>query len=392
MVSRRRELVQRRFAWSSIAENYSTFLEQLCDPAFSMSPATSPAQKLEDVGVVVIGRNEGQRLIRCLESVKGKTGALIYVDSASEDQSVANARRIGAEVVELDANVPFTAARARNAGVERIKDIAPDVEFVQFLDGDCELRPSWLGRARQEFDADMALAAVCGRRRERFPHRSIYNRLMDLEWDTPIGPAKSVGGDAMFRLEPFGPARGFDPSIMAGEEPQLCLRLRHAEWKILRVDSEMTLHDAAITRLGQWWRRQVRGGYGAMDVYSRFQIGGERLFARQTQSAVMWAVWWPAAVIVAGIIGLAVEQPETGLVAAILVFLALPLQIARLSARALARGVRPRTALAYGALTMLSKWAWFQGQMQYRRDRMQGKKLRLIEYKQPAPQSVGAAR
>jgi cellulose synthase/poly-beta-1,6-N-acetylglucosamine synthase-like glycosyltransferase len=196
----------------------------------------------------------------------------------------------------------------------------------------------------------------------------------------------------MFRLEPFGPARGFDPSIMAGEEPQLCLRLRHAEWKILRVDSEMTLHDAAITRLGQWWRRQVRGGYGAMDVYSRFQIGGERLFARQTQSAVMWAVWWPAAVIVAGIIGLAVEQPETGLVAAILVFLALPLQIARLSARALARGVRPRTALAYGALTMLSKWAWFQGQMQYRRDRMQGKKLRLIEYKQPAPQSVGAAR
>jgi glycosyltransferase involved in cell wall biosynthesis len=392
MISRRRDLVQRRFAWSGIAQNYSSFLEQLCDPALSPASAKSSDGKLEDVGVVVIGRNEGQRLVRCLESVKGKTAAVVYVDSASKDQSVANAKRIGAEVVELEKGVPFTAARARNAGVERLKDIAPDVEYVQFLDGDCELRPSWLSRARQEFDADMSLAAVCGRRRERFPHRSIYNRLMDIEWDTPIGPAKSIGGDAMFRLEPLGSARGFDPSVMAGEEPQLCLRLRHAEWKILRVDAEMTLHDAAITRFGQWWRRQVRGGYGAMDVYRRFQIDGERLFARQTQSAIMWAAWWPVAVIVAGFIGLVVGTPQAGAIAAIIVFLALPLQILRLSIKAFARGVRPRTALAYGALTMLAKWAWFRGQLQYRRGLARGERAQLIEYKQPSPQSAGAAR
>ncbi len=390
-VLRRRQLVQRRFAWSGIAEQYSTFLSQLCDPAFAPASANSPAGQLDDVGVVVIGRNEGQRLVRCLESVRGKTAALVYVDSASRDQSVANARRIGADVVELDASAPFNAARARNEGVERLKEIAPDVEYVQFLDGDCELRPSWLARARQEFNADMTIAAVCGRRRERFPHRSIYNRLMDLEWDTPIGPAKSVGGDAMFRLDPFSSARGFDRTVMAGEEPQLCLRLRHADWKIMRLDAEMTLHDAAITRFGQWWRRQVRGGYGAMDVYSRFRMDGERLFARQTQSTIIWAVWWPATVIVAGIVGLAAGGLEAGEIAAMILLLAMPLQIARLSAKAFVRGIPPRTALAYGALTMVSKLAWFQGQMQYRRDRMRGGKSRSIEYKQPAPRPAKAA-
>ena len=51
-----------------------------------------------------------------------------------------------------------------------------------------------------------------------------------------------------------------------------------------------------------------------------------------------------------------------------------------------ARGVRRRspdakTALAYGALTMIGKWANVIGQRQYRRDRAAGRNTRLIEYK-----------
>jgi len=344
------------------------------------------------LGAVAIGRNEGERLRGCLTSLAGRVRQVVYVDSGSTDASAELARSLGAEVVELDSSSPFTAARARNAGVERLKAIAPDVAYVQFVDGDCELRPSWPDRARRELEADAKLAAVCGRRRERFPERSIYNRLMDLEWDTPIGPAKSVGGDAMFRLEAFESAGGFDASLMAGEEPQLCMRLRHSQWRLLRVDAEMTLHDAAMTRFGQWWRRQVRGGYGAMDVYRRFEVGGERLFGKPTRSATMWAVGWPAAVIAAGLMGRAIGPSAAGWVAAMLVFLAMPLQMARLSARAMARGVGPRTALAYGAMTMLGKWVWFWGQIQYRRGQARGERLQLIEYKQAASKSAGAAR
>ena len=44
------------------------------------------------------------------------------------------------------------------------------------------------------------LAIVCGRLRERFPEQSIYNRLCDMEWDTPVGETKACGGIAMMRV------------------------------------------------------------------------------------------------------------------------------------------------------------------------------------------------
>jgi cellulose synthase/poly-beta-1,6-N-acetylglucosamine synthase-like glycosyltransferase len=308
---------------------------------------------------------------------------VIYVDSGSSDGSVASAGSAGAQVVELDRDTPFSAARARNAGVDCLVATAPQARFVQFVDGDCEVRTGWIARARAELAANPKLAAVCGRRRERFPHRSIYNRLIDMEWDTPIGAAKSVGGDAMFRLEAFAAVGGFDPSVMAGEEPQLCLRLRNEGWKILRIDAEMTLHDAAILQWGQWWRRAVRSGYGALDVYTRFPINGERLFARSTRSAQLWAIGWPVAVVVAACFAWQ---------AAVLVALALPAQILRLGLRALRRGKSPSTALAYGALTMIGKWAWVVGQFRYRRDRAAGHTGRLIEYKRPAPAAAEVAR
>jgi len=379
VASRRREMARRRFAWDGIADQYSQFFRALVEqiPAQSQEPCQS------DVGVVAIGRNEGSRLLRCLQSVTGRAATVIYVDSGSSDGSVPAARAIGADVVELDRQAPFTAARARNAGVDRLLAISPQTRFVQFVDGDCEVRPDWIARARRELAADAKLAAVCGRRRERFPRRSIYNRLIDMEWDTPIGPARSVGGDAMFRLETFGAVGGFDPTVMAGEEPQLCLRLRHAGWKLLRVDAEMTLHDAAMLRWGQWWRRQVRSGYGALDVYTRFPIGGERLFAKPTRSAVLWALVWPVAIVVAACFAWQ---------AAVIVALALPVKMLRLAFSAFRRGKSPTTALAYGVLTMIGKWPWFVGQLRYRRDRATGKTGRLIEYKPPAAATAEVAR
>ena len=100
------------------------------------------------VGVVVIGRNEGERLRRCLESVRGAAQAIVYVDSGSTDGSVALATGLGATVVALDMRRPFTAARARNEGMRRLQAIAPDLVFVQFVDGDCEMVAGWLPLAR----------------------------------------------------------------------------------------------------------------------------------------------------------------------------------------------------------------------------------------------------
>jgi GT2 family glycosyltransferase len=336
---------------------------------------------MNDVGVIAIGRNEGERLRRCLASVTGPGMPVVYVDSASTDGSAALARSMGADVVELDMSLPFSAARARNEGFERLMRVAPATRLVQFVDGDCEVVDGWIERAARELAARADVAVVCGRRRERFPEKSIYNRLADVEWETPVGEAKSCGGDAMMRVEAFRSVGGFDPSVVAGEEPELCQRLREKGHKVVRVDAEMTLHDSDILRFGQWWKRAVRSGYGGLDVARRFRRGTDGLFVRQVRSARVWGFGWPAAVVLGG----ATAWPTAGGFAAaivtLLIALLLPLQMARLAIRYRTRVSGWSTAVGYGVLTMLGKWASLIGQVRYLRDRSAGRHARLIEYK-----------
>jgi GT2 family glycosyltransferase len=352
---------------------------------------------LNDVGVVAIGRNEGERLRRCLASLDrfGDGLARVYVDSGSNDGSVDLARSMGVEVVELDMTRPFSAARARNAGFARLKEFAPEVRHVMFVDGDCEVDEGWLDRGRAELEARPKAAVVCGRRREIDPARSVYNRLADLEWDTPVGEAFACGGDSMIRVEAFEGVGGFDPTAAAGEEPQLCQRLREAGWQVWRVDAEMTRHDLGMTRFRQWWRRQYRVGYNGLDIATRFP-GEGNIFARGLIRSRIWAIGWPLAVVVAGLVGWLVGGVAIGLIMAGLVLLVMPLQMLRLAAKVRKRVDSPRTALAFGVLTMLAKWADLAGQIGYVRDRRGGRMARLIEYKRAedsgdAPPAVARA-
>lgn len=364
---------------------------------------------MDGIGVVVIGRNEGERLRRCLDSVL-RAGApashVAYVDSASTDDSVAFARGLGVEVVELDMSVPFSAARARNAGYDRLAARHPDLRFIQFVDGDCELRDGWLERGARELNDRPDAAVVFGRVRERFPDASVYNRLADLEWDVPVGEVTACGGIAMMRAEAFRAAGRFDPTVVAGEEPELCQRLRDNGWKVFRVDAEMVWHDSAMLSFRQWWRRSVRGGYGWMDVVARFGPGPGGSFFKQIKSAREWTIGWLLVLLVW--IGTAfwnrwdIERRWLGssdaaspaLRAAFwagLVVLAVPLlNMLRLAWKA-RRKLPPRHALAYGALTMLGKWANVVGQLRWLRDRRAGRPARLIEHKAPPAPARPAA-
>ncbi len=188
---------------------------------------------IEQLGLVVIGRNEGNLLRQCLLSAIAQVAQIVYVDSGSTDDSVSMARSLGVDIVELDLSQPFTAGRARNEGFFYLIQKYPHLKLVQFVDGDCEIVAKWLQTAEQTLGTQANLAIACGRRRERFPKQSIFNRLCDLEWDTPIGETKACGGDFMVRVSAFQQVQGFDPALIAGEEPELCIRLRQQEWKIL---------------------------------------------------------------------------------------------------------------------------------------------------------------
>lgn len=324
------------------------------------------------VGVVAIGRNEGERLRRCLASVVGRAAIVVYVDSGSTDGSVDAERKLGAEVVELDLSVPFTAARARNAGFARLLEILPDIEFVQFVDGDCEIDANWLATGIAVLQAEPRLAVVCGRRRERFPERSIYNRLCDLEWDTPVGDAAACGGDALFRAAAFAAVDGFDASLIAGEEPELCVRLRERGWKIRRLDAEMTLHDAAMTRWRQWWKRAVRAGHAYAEGAALHGDPPERHWVREVRSNWVWGFVVPS-------IAIGFAWPTHGWSLLLLVgFVVLAWRVLR--------GARRRCwcvtdALAYAVFTVLGKFPMALGQLQFCCNRVAGRRSRLIEYK-----------
>jgi glycosyltransferase involved in cell wall biosynthesis len=336
------------------------------------------------VGAVVIGRNEGERLRRCLESLVGGVNLVVYVDSGSSDGSLELARQMGLLTIELDRSVPFTAARARNEGLLRLLDAAPALEFVQFVDGDCEIDSGWLARAEREIAADSGLAVVCGRRRERYPERSVYNLLCDLEWDTPIGPATSCGGDAMMRVEAVRAVNGYDPSLIAGEEPDLCFRMRGRGWRVLRIAAEMTVHDAAMTRLSQWWRRELRAGHAFAEGAARNGGGAERYFQRNVASNWIWGLGVPATAI-----ALALPTAGVSLALSSLLYARLGFRIYRTARK---RSVSPAHARLYAQYCLLGKLPQALGQSLYWFRRITGRDGRLIEYKEPGRPSTDAPR
>lgn len=319
-------------------------------------------------GAVAIGRNEGERLKQCLKSLS-KAIVIVYVDSGSSDGSVQWARGRGVDVVNLDMGSPFTAARARNAGFRRLRELAPYLAYVQFVDGDCELSDKWPERAVAYLNSRPDIVAVAGRRRERFPERSIYNWLCDREWDRPVGEARAFGGDVMIRAAALEAVGAYRDDVIAGEEPELCVRLRAAGWRVWQLDTEMTVHDAAIVRFAQWWRRTLRSGYSYALGAHLHGAPPERHFVWESRRAQLWGIWLPLACIIATLC-----LWPWGAIA----WLIYPLQLLRQTARNTGP-LRQRATLAF--FQLLGRFPESLGQIKFMGDRLLGRRSLLIEYK-----------
>lgn len=327
---------------------------------------------MKQVGLVAIGRNEGERLRQCLLSVIGKVAHVVYVDSGSTDGSIELARSLLVDVVELDLSTPFTAARARNAGFAHLLQKNTQLEFVQFVDGDCEVVEGWIERALAQLEAQPNVAVVCGRRRERFPKQSIYNQLCDMEWDTPIGEAKACGGDSMMRVKAFQQVGGFNPALIAGEEPELCVRLRQNEWKILRIDAEMTLHDAQMTRFSQWWKRALRAGHAYAEGARLHGRSSEGHWRRESWSIWFWGFYLP-------LLALGLIWPTHGF--SLLLLVGYPVLAGRIFLKQRRQNICTEHAALYALSCVLGKFAQVGGTLGFLRTHLLGTKSTLIEYK-----------
>ncbi len=329
------------------------------------------------VGVVVIGRNEGERLRACLRSVAGAGVPIVYVDSGSADGSTGLAASFGVHVLELDASTAFSAARARNEGFDRLLSLHPTLAAVQFVDGDCEVFPGWIERALATLDGQPDVAAVCGHLRERHPEASVYNRLCALEWQKPPGEIDACGGIFTVRAAAFRAAGGFRPEVIAGEEGELCLRLRRGGGRILLLDADMAWHDAAMTRFAQWWRRASRAGHAYAQGAALHGRSRDRHSVRDCRRIWFWGLVLPLVAVAAAPL---VPSLAIGLAALY------PLQMARLYVVGRRRGWTHAEALPWAVFTVLAKLPGLIGLLQYRFRRWRGRPMTIIEHKE-----IGAA-
>jgi GT2 family glycosyltransferase len=324
-----------------------------------------------EIGIVVIGRNEGDRLITCLKAAMLQSPYLIYVDSGSTDGSIMSAKTLGVEVIALDLSIPFTAARARNVGFARLLELHPHLGYVQFVDGDCALEAGWCDRALAVLQADPTIVVVCGRRRERFPNASVFNALCDLEWNTPIGEALACGGDALMRAAAFQKVGGYTDFLIAGEDPELCLRLRQDGGRIMRIDQDMTWHDAQMLYFSQWWRRAIRGGHAYAEVSWLHRHDPDGFWKRESRR--IWV--WGAGVPLLSLTLLPITQFWSGLLG-----LLYPLLMLK-TYRQTQSHCSQRLALSYGLFCTLAKFPELQGQLWFHLNRLKGDRSSLIEYK-----------
>jgi glycosyltransferase involved in cell wall biosynthesis len=339
--------------------------------------AVSP-RELPGLAIVIIGRNEGARLERCLRSIAATAALeggreLIYVDSASTDGSSARAAQFGAKTLSIGSARPC-AAVARNIGWRAA--VAP---LVLFLDGDTILDGEFLSSSLSEF-SDHKVAVVFGDRREINPSSSIFNRVLDLEWRVPPGPVEFCGGDALIRRDVLDRVGGYDERLIAGEEPELCRRIRASGYTVRHVDRPMTGHDLAILRFSQYWRRAVRTGYAYAEVSERFKHTDQPLWREQARGNRVRGVVL-LALATGALAGTLATHALWPLLIAIAVIAGLA---ARTTLRSRWRSPNLATRLAFGLHSHLVQIPILLGQLRYFYHRVTGKSAQLIEYKDEA--------
>ncbi|OSZ75426.1 glycosyltransferase family 2 protein [Hydrogenophaga sp. IBVHS1] len=328
------------------------------------------------IAVVVIGRNEGERLKRCLASVQAQVARIVYVDSGSSDDSVAHARSLGIEVVELDTSVPFTAARGRNAGFMALHSSGQMPDFVQFIDGDCLLAPNWISAALAHVSDRPELGIVTGWRSEIDRNRSVYNAMCDFEWHRPAGPIEACGGDMMVRAPAFHALKGFNPQVIAAEDDEFCARLRKSGLRIERLPLSMTRHDAAMTRFSEWWRRSVRSGHGFGQVGDLHPDH----FRPERRRVWLYGLILPL-VFLTGLTLTLLGKVLAGTVLMVAVLAGYKLSWLRTVQGLVRSGLPLREAMHHGLYLSLSKFPNLIGMLTYLARRWQRRDMNIIEYK-----------
>ena len=196
------------------------------------------------ISVIVIGKNEGERLVACLKSIQTALSALahevVYVDSCSTDQSLQTAKALGARCFLL-AERKTTAGLGRFVGAKEARG-----EYLLFLDGDMQLQPGFAEKAL------MAIAAkgydgVCGIREDVYLRGGeVVCRNDNYFGCTQERLAPGFGGALMITRDALDACGGWATDTIACEEAELYARLKAIGCRIAEIPVPMILHTDAV--------------------------------------------------------------------------------------------------------------------------------------------------
>ena len=248
------------------------------------------------VSFVVIGRNEASHLAEsiasCLQQGFDRDAIeIIYVDSGSTDGSSEIAQQAGVDRILQLGSTGASAARARNLGLTNVAS-----DFVQFVDADTTLSPGWVPDGLAALKADPGLAGAEGDLREVRPAANLYHAVCELDWPSTPGEVPYVSGNSLYRVQAIAEAKGFDPRMNLGEEPELGARLGRMNWRFVHLDRTMGHHDLDMNGFVDWLRRGHRSGLAcAMVVRATGGWGQgfwhERMSRTLRQGVILVAPW-----------------------------------------------------------------------------------------------------
>ena len=173
------------------------------------------------------------------------------------------------------------------------------------------------------------------------------------------------------RISALRQVGGFNENAIAGEEPELGIKLGLAGYSMIKLDQQMATHDAQMTRFGQWWTRSVRAGHALAHRYTCHGRTRYRDGRREIRSDLVWGLALP--LIIVGLL-----LPTRGL--SLILLGAYPLQGWRVYRRYLSDGLSPADAALVTRFVMLGKFAEVIGIMRYCLNRIRGR-FHVIEYR-----------
>jgi hypothetical protein len=209
--------------------------------------------------------------------------------------------------------------------------------------------------------------------KERYPERSVYNRICDVEWHLgPVGPTTSFGGNVMIRATALEEVGGWNPKVIAAEDDEVAVRLRQAGYQLVRLDHASMIHDVDMHHAWQWWQRAKRAGYAYAQVSDLHGATPERKFVREKRRALLWGLAVPAGALL-------MAPPTLGI--SCLALARYPAVGARVAWQTHRRGFPWAHSIAWGVSCALASFPEAIGVAKFHLDALQDRRPEIIEHK-----------